>query len=581
MMAEGLGNDDMGEGDFEEHGNEFQDKFNDPVGTLDQGEQEDLVASAAQSQKPKRVTNSYPTWFKDLLTSILAQLKEDRASITGQSRLKVAGTFWFPIKSIWYILQKPHICPTDLFVPQFFVWDPESFLPKNTGIGCPECNEKLHRNGVLNRPRRIVDIDCSFWIIGYNYRCRSCQKSFQSWDHRILVKLPPALAAEFPAHLTWRSGLSLRALGILRSCIQNGMGAHQVAAMFRVQHLLRYDELHHQYLQTIVSQLDRPGQRYEPFLPFDDTSDKGFHGFVPSGQWLRDVYDSLIESHKNSFNQHTAMLTGRICAIDHSHKLAKHIVKVDGTPIFTALLTVTNDKGEIRVCNFVATKSHSQFTDSLKRMRESLELYGHEQPQVFYTDNMADKAMLEECFPSLLESVNPVEKYSQLPLFKIPAEVSVHTLDLSSAMDNALQAIMSDLPVLGGYLVVGFDSEWNVDVSGDGRVRGRGPTAVIQIALQDKILILKIGEQLASRNLPQQLLMFLRESRILKAGRGVNGDLRHLETVSGQGPFSGGLELGAFAKQRFLISDARMSLSDLTAAILGQCLPKNRSERIS
>lgn len=210
----------------------------------------------------------------------------------------------------------------DLFVPQFFVWDPESFLPKNTGIGCPECNEKLHRNGVLNRPRRIVDIDCSFWIIGYNYRCRSCQKSFQSWDHRILAKLPPALATEFPAHLTWRSGLSLRALGVLRSCIQNsGMGAHQVAAMFRVQHLLHYDELRRQYLQTIVSRLDRPGQCYEPFLPFDDTSDKGFHGFVPSGQWLRDVYDSLIESHKDSFNQHTAMLTGRICAIDHSHKV--------------------------------------------------------------------------------------------------------------------------------------------------------------------------------------------------------------------------------------------------------------------
>lgn len=93
--------------------------------------------------------------------------------------------------------------------------------------------------------------------------------------------------------------------------------------------------------------------------------------------------------------------------------------------------------------------------------------------------------------------------------------------------------------------------------------------------------LLQIGEQLASNKLPQQLLIFLREPRILKTGRMVNGDLRHLETVSGQGPFQGGLELGALAKQRFLIPDARISLSDLTAALLQHCLPKNNAERIA
>lgn len=126
-------------------------------------------------------------------------------------------------------------------------------------------------------------------------------------------------------------------------------------------------------------------------------------------------------------------------------------------------------------------------------MCNSLHLYGHEQPEVFYTDNMADKSMLEECFPSLLESVVPVEKHSNLPLFKIPPEVSIHVLDSAQAMDNALRAIMNRLSASGGYFAVGFDSEWNVDVSDDGRVRGRGPTAVIQIALKDEVLILKVS----------------------------------------------------------------------------------------
>ncbi|KAJ3818485.1 hypothetical protein F5880DRAFT_1491296 [Lentinula raphanica] len=491
-------------------------------------------ATSEQGQKKRPERRPYPAWFRTQLATAMEQLKTDRRSLSGQSHSYQSGTFWLPTKSTWSILQKQNIRPNDLFVPKFFFWDPESLL--SVGIACPYCHKPLHRHAFLPRPRRIIDIDCSFWIIGCSYRCRDCKKVFRSWDRRILANIPQPLAAEFPAYLTWRSGLSLRALGVLRSCIQSGMGAHQVASMLRIQHLLQYDELRRQYLQTIVARLNVPGEIYTPFLPFEDTSDLGFHGFVPSGQWLRNVYDGFIETHKQSIHQHTAMLTGRICAIDHSHKLAKHIAKVDGVPIFTALLTVTNDRGEIRVCNFVATKSHSQFTDSLKRMNASLKLYGHQQPEVFYTDNIIDKGMLEECFPSLLEDLVPVEKHSDLPLFTVPADI-IHVLSTVEQIDNTLRAIMDRLPSLDGVLVVGFDAEWNVDVSEDGRVRGKGPTAVVQIALKDEVYILQVGEQLASKKLPHQLVRFLRERRILKAGRMVNGDLRHLETVSGQGPF--------------------------------------------
>jgi hypothetical protein len=73
---------------------------------------------------------------------------------------------------------------------------------------------------------------------------------------------------------------------------------------------------------------------------------------------------------------------------------AKHIAKVNDEQVFIALLTVTNEKGEIRVCNLVATKSYSQFELALNRMRESLERYGHDQPAIFYPDNMSDKGFL-------------------------------------------------------------------------------------------------------------------------------------------------------------------------------------------
>ncbi|KIK55783.1 hypothetical protein GYMLUDRAFT_248378 [Collybiopsis luxurians FD-317 M1] len=451
LIAEGIGEDDMSEDENDDENSEIETR-------------EEGLDSSAQEQKSKRVSHPYPSWFQLHLNKALTQIRADRSGLSSHSRLYASGTFWFPTTSVWSILHKPDVRPSDLFVPQFFLWDPDDLI-----------------------------------------------------------------------------------------------------------------ELKRQYLHTVVSRLNLPGQSYEPFLPFKDTSDKGFHGFVPSGQWLRNVYDDFIESHKHDFHQHTAMLTGDICAIDHSHKLVKHIAKVDGVPIFTALLTVTNDKGEIRVCNFVATKSHSQFTDALKRMRESLDLYGHKQPEVFYTDNMSDKAMLEECFPSLLKDIVPVERHSNLPAFTLPADI-IHVLSTTEEIDNTLRAVMEHLPTSGGYLAVGFDAEWNVDIGEDGRVRGREPTAVLQIALKNEVYILQIGEQLLLRRLPHQLVVFLQEPRILKAGRMVNADLHHLETVSGQGPFVGGLELGAFAKERFLISDARSSLSDLTAEILGKCLPKSNTD---
>lgn len=314
LMAEGIGEEDMG-GLEEDNPEEYDEE--DKVTEIYQSVEATTGDSSSSKSKSKRVP--YPSWFQKYLDEIHAQLRNDRASASGQSRLYKSGTFWFPIKSSWAALKNTQVCPSDLFTPRFFLWDPADL--HRVGVGCPNCKQRLERNGILRRPRRVVDIDDCFWIIGYSYRCVSCKKRFSSWDDRILKMLPRPLAAQFPAHLTWRSGLSLRALGVLRSCIQNGMGAHQVSAMFRVQHLLRYDELRYQYLDTMVSCLNSPGQRYEAFLPFDNNSNKGFHGFVPSGQWFRDVYDNFIESHINSFNQHTAMLTGRICAIDHSHKV--------------------------------------------------------------------------------------------------------------------------------------------------------------------------------------------------------------------------------------------------------------------
>jgi len=74
----------------------------------------------------------------------------------------------------------------------------------------------------------------------------------------------------------------------------------------------------------------------------------------------------------------------------------------------------------VQVLAFVATKSHAQFESALLKMKASLEMFGHKQPQIFYTDNpVADKQFLENIFPSLTENVIPVEKYPTLKAIEL------------------------------------------------------------------------------------------------------------------------------------------------------------------
>lgn len=221
-------------------------------------------------------------------------------------------------------------------IARFFLWDPEVLCK---GIPCPNCRTRLHRHGYVPYPRRCVDFDGRFWIIGFEYRCPSCadevkkgkslQATFRSWDSRILKVIPRELATEFPAYLSHRSGLSKSLFMFMRSLFQCGVGAKQFADAVRVQHLEKYDELHLQYLHVIAARVGLArwcSQKFNDFLPFTDRSSKGPHGFVPGSQWLRDMFDKRLAEHAEELNQRTSLLSAKICAIDHSHKVSSILI---------------------------------------------------------------------------------------------------------------------------------------------------------------------------------------------------------------------------------------------------------------
>lgn len=116
-------------------------------------------------------------------------------------------------------------------------------------------------------------------------------------------------------------------------------------------------------------------------------------------------------------------------------------------------------------------------------MSKSLVMYGHDQPCLFYTDNVTDRAFLKKCFPSLREGVIPVEKHGHLPPFAIPDSVNIIPLSSKAAIDDAMRSIVASVPRDSpARLVVGLDTEWNVNMSDRGFITGRGKTTVVQIA---------------------------------------------------------------------------------------------------
>ncbi|KAF6764006.1 hypothetical protein DFP72DRAFT_956173 [Ephemerocybe angulata] len=556
----------------------------------DEGDDEALTNDEDTPPLPQRTRKPQSRLIQDEYVAILAEL-ELRDENGLPALYAKAGEFYVRPKAPWFFLTGKRVSPTDLYRPRWFVWDPKALYKE---LPCPGCGKTLHRHAAMSRPRRCVDTSDSFWIVGFRYHCRHCRHpktgkntvTWCSWDRRILNVLPPALASHFPAILSHRSAVSKELFSWMRSCFQSGMGSKQFSDAVRVQHLLRHDELHLTYLDFIAHRSvlsSWMGQQYESFLPFDDTSPYGPHGFVPSAQWFRDMYDQYMEEHRQDIDQHTAMLTAEICAIDHSHKLPKHIARAEGERVVNGLLSVTNEKGEIRACNLVSTKAHSQFELALTEIRKSLDKYGHKQPELFYTDNMADKAFLEASFPSLRRGVVAVEQFGHLDPFTLPSDVQICVRKEEQAMNAALSTIIEHVPIESSDpdLVLGFDCEWNLAISSNGH-HERGDIAVVQIAFEQRVYILQISDLIARHRLPEKLIMLLQNPRVLKVGRMVKNDLKQLEDAIGATtPFVGALDLASYAKARHAVSNARCSLSQLCAVVLQKRLSKNVSERLS
>jgi len=160
-------------------------------------------------------------------------------------------------------------------------------------------------------------------MIGQRHRCPHCRNlktnehsvTFNSWDPRIVQKLPSALAAEFPACLSHHNAIADSVLALMCTCFQYGMGSKQFSNCLQVLHHRYFDTIHAQYLDGILSckSDSNPLSTYQPFGTFNDSH--GYSGFVPSSKWLREMYDKVIEDHGMQ------LIKRLLCALEKSVQL--------------------------------------------------------------------------------------------------------------------------------------------------------------------------------------------------------------------------------------------------------------------
>ena len=411
-------------------------------------------------------------------------------------------------------------------------------------------------------------------------------------DEKIIRQLPKFLQCQYPAYLTQRGGLSKVVGDMLRPLIQNSVGPKRFHKLLVKLHTLKHSRSEFQYLNSAaflkenptIKMMLKPNKNILPFSSFNDA--KGYAGYVPSAQYLRSFYTTYTEEIRHLLNKQMMVLDASYLKGDHSFKIIKLMGKVDGTPTFTALYTVLNEYEEVRVQFLVPTKSISHLKYAFDALRRSLDLYGHSQPQIFFTDNVrGDKNLLESVFPSLKSDVKPVDKpepgtvidNSKYPKLMIPGDqVQIRCFQEADDMEAAAKDLLDQVEVEGTNkkkeLVVGFDCEWPV-------IEGYGPGRIgtIQIATSRNIDIYCLGQ---IHKLPPSLNEVLSSSKIIKVGRKVQEDLKKIErdfSVSCRGAY----DVAALCKERGLISTQRISLSDICSRVLERFLPKDDNVRCS
>jgi len=492
-----------------------------------------------------------------------------------------SGDGWIRPADPYYILKSQnHPDPYSIIHPDLYVNIPHLKI----ALFC-SCKRPLFTHGWAPNFRKVVCLDRVWYLLSKRYICDKrrdgCGRSFVGHSPAIISQLPMSCQISFPAHLTQRLGISKLLFDLLRPCFHNRLGPGPLHNVLRELHTKRYDNLHLAYLEAIIFRLQNPTpfNQLNPYPSFPEfLAADGYGGYVPSSGYLSGVYNVIQSTFQKHRDQHLSMLEGTILSSDFSHKLPSRIAKVNGHPMFTAVHSMMNNYGELRLHNLVATKSLQPLVGSIKNMLNSLQRYGHPQPELLFVDDVRGEGnFFTKNIPSLTKNVQPLslDPYPHLEEYQLPSNVKIVVANTLNQCSQYLDAHIIDCldSATEDRIVIGLDCEWCYD-----QFLGSGKVALCQIAREDIVIIIQLH---LIGHIPDSLKLILTSKRIIKVGRNVGGDVKRLQqSYPFLGETNGTLELGKLCREQGIVTNGTAGLDTLCAFALKRKLPKPTSIRV-
>jgi hypothetical protein len=295
---------------------------------------------------------------------LLPRLKENGWWIWKESAPMIAKRLSIPVYHYTYYCD---VC----------VWIPDLQYGKDCMPACPCCKSKarvtIHGFHSKHYGRIVVGLTEIYYIISRRYRCEGCreksdalkrsiseafqsangttvdvekshQYTFMAWNEHSLPLLPRSLSLEFPAFLTRKAGLDKVVVDLMFPLINKGVRLEAISDMLLELHSKKYTKSHIRYEED-NHHLNQYGGGYPEYSEFDN--EHGYHGKVPTANYLQSVYKKYHRTICRQLENEVKKRGGEIFAMDASYKSAKHMCQYKGEQVFKALVTVTNEYGEI------------------------------------------------------------------------------------------------------------------------------------------------------------------------------------------------------------------------------------------
>ena len=511
-------------------------------------------------------------------------------------------------------------------------WDDAAMPP------CVSCQsaDNVSPHDFPHAARRVVGLKTNYYVMSQRYICSCCKDSasqatarihnalesqnlsiegdlttrqytFMGYDPRSVLLLPYGYGKKYPAFHMHKSAVCMDVVKLLRPLHNGGFRSNKISKLLLELHSGQYtdDHIEREEILKRDSKLNpNLPKTMGMFSPFNDN--KRYDDHVPKGKYLERVYKKLMASIETHLNNEVKKRGAERLHWDASYKEAKHLGQFHGKPIFKALITATNEVGEIRVQFHVVTDGHDQMKSQIAALLDTLRVYNQPQPMLLTTDKPSDDK------PFFLENIKSLKDMqitldSGIPALPQSNVLTDCTVDIDKDVrvcgnsttdaENRLMAIRGLVKVLPpnnkavppSQCIMGFDIEWNVHKNDRGFIEkgSPSPVALIQLSYKEKedgqikaVLITMNG----GKTLGKQLLKLLTDPDITFVGRGIKGDkaklgkdfncIQQLENMKIA-------DIGTMASACGIIKSTGPTLERLVELVLEEKLDKDPNVRIS